>query len=300
MNLLQLRSAGALLQSPKMLLVATGGALGLGMPLGKLAATQGVEPLSFVLFPALVAGVLLAGLAWLRHGGPSSSRHLMGFGVVTGLLSSALPTTLSVWLATHAGASVTAVAYTLPPAITLALSLLVGLEPARWQRVTAVFIGMLGALILVATRFSGGELTGAGVAALLAIPLAIGAGNLFRALYLPARVPPEWLGAAMMLGAFAWLLPVWFLTSEGMARLSAPAWPYLAFQSIATVVGSMLYFRLQRRADAVTMSFIGYMMALTAVIVGVGFLGEDLPLALLPAVLLIAWGIKLIHRHPAR
>jgi drug/metabolite transporter (DMT)-like permease len=282
------------------LLIATGMSLGLSVPLGKLAVSHGVAPVSFVMLPALFAGLVLAGFAWLRHGAPDGPRRLLGFGLVTGMLGHAVPNTLTAWLASQAGASVTAIAFTLPPVFTLVLSLLFGFERAHRQRVIAVALGLAGALWLASSRISGGELSLLGALTLFVIPVSIGAGNVYRARFLPRAVPAEWLGAAMTLGAFAWLLPLWALGPAASSGVPASGLPYLLAQVAVAALAATLFFQLQRRADAVTMSFVGYALALTAVLSGALLLDEQLPWQLLPAAALIAAGFWLIQRHANR
>jgi drug/metabolite transporter (DMT)-like permease len=285
--------------SPWALLISTGISLGMSMPLAKLASKHGVAPLSFVLIPALACGLLLAALAVHRHGWPSDLRALLGFGLVTGLLGQAVPNTLSAWLSARAGAGITGIAFTLPPVFTLALSVLLGLERAHGMRLLAVALGLAGGLWLAASSVSSGHVSGAGGAAMLAIPAVIGAGNVYRSRYLPHGAAGEWLGAAMSLGAFVWLLPVWMASSPEASSLSPAGVPYLLAQVAAGSLGVMLFFALQRRTDAVTMSFVGYMLALTAVLLGALVLGETLPWQLAPAAALIFSGFWLIRRHPA-
>lgn len=281
------------------LLIATGVALGVGVPLSKLAGARGVAPLSFALFPALAAGLLLAGLARLRHGWPADRRRLLTYGLVTGALGSAVPNVLVAWLSGQAGASIAAIAYTLPPVFTLGLALLLRIEQPRAGRLLAIGLGLAGALWLAGSRLAGGHLTVAGAVALLAIPASLGAGNIVRARYLPRDVPVEWLGAAMSLGAVALLLPAWTLGPAAASGVGAAGLPYLFAQVVAGASALVLLFRLQRRADPVTMSFLGYVLALTAVLLGTALLGERLPWQLAPAAALIVGGFWLIQRTPA-
>ena len=287
--------------TPWGLLAATGFALGAALPLGKLAGQHGIGPVSFVLVPVLVAGLLLTALAAWRHGRPPAGfGRLAVFGLVTGLLGNAVPNTLTAWLALEAGASFSAVAYTLPPVFTLLFALAVGLERARWMRLLAVAMALAGALWLAFARVAGGDLSWQGAAVLIAIPTAIGAGNIYRALYLPARVPAEWLGAALSLGAFSLLVPVWWLGPSSWTALAGTGLPYLALQSVAAAAGAVLFFQLQRRADPVAMSFVGYAIAITGVLLGAALLGEHLPWQLLPAAVLIVSGFWLLQsRRPA-
>lgn len=280
------------------LLIATGTSLGLAIPLSRLAVDRGVAPLTFVLIPALVAGLLLAAVAALRHGRPAGGRALVGFGLVAGLLGNALPNTLIAWLSGRAGASIAALAFTLPPIFTLGLTLLLGHERARWQRLSAVGLGLSGAVWLAASRVAGGQLSWSGAAALLAIPASVAVGNVFRARFLPPSVPAEWLGAAMMLGAFLTLLPAWALGSEPGSAWTGAGAPYLAAQVANAALAAVLFFQLQRRADPVTMSFIGYVIALTGALLGALLLGERLPWQLAPAAGLILGGFAIIQATP--
>jgi drug/metabolite transporter (DMT)-like permease len=253
------------------------------------------------MFPALCAGLLLAALAWRRHGWPADAPRLLGFGLVAGMLGNAVPNSLTAWLAAQAGASFTAIAFTLPPVFTMALALLFGFEHVRWPRLLAVGLSLAGALWLASARVTGGELSAAGALVLLAIPAVIGAGNVYRARFLPRHAPSEWLGAAMLLGAFAVLLPVWILSPPSSSSVALSGLPYLSAQAAAGALAAVLFFRLQRRADTVTMSFVGYALALTAVLAGTLLLNEDLPWQLLPAGALIVAGFWLLQRNaPAR
>lgn len=283
-------------RTPWGLLAATGLALGAALPLGKQAVAAGVGPLSFVLLPALATGALLAALAAWRHGRPSQPGRLLRFGLVAGLLGQAVPNTLAAWLAAQAGASFSAVAFTLPPVATLLLRVALGHERLHLQRLAAVGLGLAGAAGLAAARGAEGALTAAGAAALFLIPLSIGAGNVYRARHLPPGVAPEWLGAALSLGVGLLLAPLWWAAPPGVAGLDAAGLPYLLAQVVVGTLAVLLFFRLQQRAEPVTMSFVGYALALAGVLFGALLLDEALPWQLAPAAALIAAGFWLVQR----
>lgn len=279
------------------LVLATGAALGVSVPLGKVAVSHGITPLEFVLLPALPIALLLAALAWWRHGLPREPGRLAGFGLVAGLLGSALPNTLAAWVSGRAGAGMTGMAFTLPPLLTLLLALLLRMEAVRWQRLLAVLLGLAGAVWLAGARMNAGRLQALEAATLLAIPAAIALGNVLRPLLLPRTAQAEWLGASMWISVFALLLPVWLLQPPAGARASAGL-PWVGLQVLVGAGAAILYFQLQRRAEPVAMSFIGYALAATAVLLGTLLLGERLPWQLLPASALIAAGFWLIQLHP--
>lgn len=281
-----------------LLLLGAGVSMGLAMPLGKAAIQRGLTPLAFVLWPALVSGLLLALIAWWRHGPPVQTAKLIVFGLIAGLLGNALPNTLVAWLSAAAGSSFSGLAYTLPPVFTLLYLLVLRVQQLNMQRVLAVTLGLVGAAWLAMARFQGGQLSWAAALLLLAIPAVVGAGNVYRALRLPREESIEWLGAALTLGAFALLLPMWLWREAASTTMPSPALPFLAAQVGAAAVGALLFFALQRAAEPVTMSFVGYVMALTAIVVGAVAMGEQLPWQLVPAGALIGTAFWLIARTP--
>ncbi len=281
------------------LLVATGIPLGAAVPLGRLAVEAGVSPLAFALFPALVGGTLLALIAIARGESPGRLPRLALFGLVAGLLSNALPNTLAAWSAANAGASLTAVAYTLPPVFTFAYGLLLGFERFRWARMIALGCGLGGALWLAASQVVDGAIGVAGALVLFAIPAIVGIGNLYRAHRMPRGTAGEWLGAAVSLGAAAWLLPAWSALPEADRAIPLAGLPWLTLQVVAAAAAQVLFFALMRRVEPVTMSVVGYVMAIVAALIGAGLLGERLPWQFGPAALLIAFGVWLLLRTPA-
>lgn len=277
-------------------LLGTGILLGLGGPLSKAAAAEGVQALSFALWPTLLAAALLALLARRRHGPMRLTADRVRFGFIAGLLGHALPMTALFWLSAQAGAGFAALAFTLPPVCTLLASLLVGLERFSWTRVLAVGLGLAGAALLVAPGGGEHRASAGAVLLVLAIPTLIGSGNVYRALRTPAGTGAEWL-AALTLGSSSIVLAIVAAVSGLLAPPPGPAaLGWLAAQTLALVGGYALYFELQRRADPVTFSFMGYVMMLTGVAAGVGFMGERLSASVYPALALILAGFYTLHR----
>lgn len=281
------------------LLIATGIPLGVAVPLGRLAVEAGVSPLAFALFPALTGGVLLATIAAARGESPGRLSRLLTFGLAAGLLSNALPNTLAAWSAAHSGASLTAVAYTLPPVFTFGYGLLLGFERFRWRRLMALGCGLGGALWLATSRVADGATDVVGALVLFAIPAIVGIGNLYRAHRMPRGTAGEWLGAAVSLGAAAWLLPAWAALPDAERVVPAAGLPWLGLQVVAAAAAQVLFFALMRRVEPVTMSVVGYVMAIVAALIGAGLLGERLPWQFAPAALLIAFGVWLLLHTPA-
>lgn len=276
-------------------LVPTGVLLAFGMPLARWLAPQGVEPLAFAFWPTAVAGLALAALAVSRGQGILRP-DLLRFGALAGLGGYALPMTGAFWLASMAGAAFASLAFTLPPLFTLVLNLLLGRERWRAWRVAAIGTGFAGALLLVLRGPA--EATGSWwpLVLVLAVPALIGGTNVYRAIHLPRGVAPAWLGALTLTAASAMLLVVGVARDALEVPLHAPVLAGLAAQAVALVAGYLCYFELQKRADAVTFSFLGYVTMLTGVAVGALVLGEQLAWTMLPAAALILLALWMVTR----
>ena len=276
------------------LLIATGMALGLGIPLAKFAALHGVQPLPFATWPTWVAGLTLAGLGAARQGRPPRMWRLARFGIVAGLFGHAAPMTALYWLTRETGAGFAALAFTLPPVFTLVFTLALRLQTLTVMRLAAVATGLAGALLLVLGRGAHGEGGLLPLLAVMAIPASMGGANLYRSLHLPRDSGGEWLSAATLLGSAVLLT----LYGAGTGALQIP-WSVQAFcvlvgQAVVLVTGYLLYFALQRRAEPVTFSFMGYVSMLTGVLAGMVIFSEVLHWTTLPALALIVFSLKLV------
>jgi drug/metabolite transporter (DMT)-like permease len=278
------------------LLIATGVTLGLGVPIAKAAAQQGVAAIAFALWPTLAAGAVLAVLGRLRRGIPKRPARLLRFGTVAGLLGHALPMSATFWLSAHAGAAFASLALTLPPVFTLAITLLSGLERPAPRRLAAVAAGLGGALVMLCGR-GGSFVPSAGIVVLaLLIPASISVANVYRSRCMPAGESGEWLASSTLLASSSMLAAAGLATGDVAVPLEPPAVLWLLVQALALVIGYLLYFALQRRAEPVTFSFIGYVMTLSGVVIGTLGFGERLPWTLWPALALVLGALRLLHR----
>ena len=282
-------------------LVGTGVFLGLGMPLAKAAAAEQVSALAFAFWPTVAAGLVLVALGRLRHGSPRLTMADLRFGAIAGLFGHALPMSAAYWLSAEAGAGFTALAFTLPPVFTLAITLLIGIERPLMRRVGGVAIGLTGAVLFVVGRGTMSVTDNLGALWLVvAIPAVIAAANVYRSLRLPRGLAAEWLSGITLLSSSV-MLAVFGLITGGMGvPLDASAIAWLALQALALVAGYILYFLLQQRAEPVTFSFMGYVVMATGVAIGTVAFGERLPWTTLPALALISAALWLMKSTAAR
>ena len=135
----------------------------------------------------------------------------------------------------------------------------------------------------------------------LLVPALIAGTNVYRGLTMPRTAPDAWLSAATLVGS-ALVLALLAPLAQGRQALpggmGGACW--LLIQTLVLVAGYLCYFALQRRAEPVAFSLIGYVMMLVSVGIGMVVFGESVAWTLWPATALIGAALWLIHRFPAR
>lgn len=282
------------------LVLGTGVLLGLGNPLARFAVADGIHVMTFTLWPTAVASLILATIALTVHGTLGVDRRLVRFGAVAGAFGHALPMLAAYWLATRAGAGFASLSFTLTPVLTLSIMALLGRETLQPIRIAAVGLGMAGGLLLVGGQVWSLQLDASLIAVALLVPTLIAATNVYRGLHMPHGLSDAWLSAATLFGSsllLAFLAPMFArveVLSNGTDKIH-----WLLLQTLALVAGYLCYFALQRRAEPVAFSLIGYVMMLVSVGIGMCAFGETVAWTLWPAIALIATALWLIHRYPA-
>jgi len=279
--------------------LGTGVLLGLGNPLARQAGASGVSALAFTLWPTALAAMLLGLLGWWWHGRRTVSPGLLGFGLVAGAFGHALPMLAAYWLAVQAGAGFASLSFTLTPVFTLAIMALLGRERLQARRLLAVVVGLAGGLLLVGGQVWSQQRELHLVLVALLVPTLIAATNVYRGLAMPRGVPDAWLSAATLGGSTAVLLALVPLADpQLLAAPDLPGLTWLGAQTAALVAGYLCYFGLQRRAEPVAFSLIGYVMLVVSLGLGHLFMAESVNWTLWPALALIALALRLMHRAP--
>lgn len=286
-----------------LLLLCVGTLLGSTFALAKLLAVGGMPPLSIAFWQNFGAGLLLGLAAWFQGKPPALNLRLARYYLIAGLVSMAFPFGLGYLLVEEIGASILSFVVTFPSLLTYIIVRRLGLEPANRNRLIGFVIGLTGLSILFLSRPIDGD--GASVTALLLsllVPVSLALGNVYRTVAWPPGAQPLQLAAGMVLGAALLLLGV-ILAVEDLAlpRLalrSSDAWLF-ALMPVAAL-GYGLFFRLQRIGGPVYLSQIGYVIAVTGVVLGIGIFGEHLGLGGWVALAIVFLGLFIAGRKTMR
>lgn len=287
---------------PVLLLFAAGGCIGLIFPLAKIAGQIGMSPLTYTGLSAAGAALVLHLVAQWGGRAPPVRKSEIGYALIAGQLTFAIPFGTLAAVIPQAGSGVPAILQSLAPLITLAIVYVLGAErPSLWRGV-GLALGFLGVLLILFSRGAGADASGAKLlwyAAALVTPVALAAGNVYRSLAWPENSRPVPLARLTLLAA-AWgllllagLFQLTGLTGPALAAL-ASGWPLILLQSLVTGIGYAFFFRLQQVGGPVYLSQISYVNTGVGVIFAVAAFHETLPVAAWLAIPLIFAGIALV------
>ncbi|HZH42608.1 MAG TPA: DMT family transporter [Lysobacter sp.] len=279
----------------------TGLLVGASYVIGKLAMAHGVSPVAMSLVQ--IGGAALVLLALLRGDGtrlPRDPRTLRFFAMAAAIAVVG-STLLGNWVLARIPAGVFTLLVTLSPLFTSMLSAAVARRRPAARALLGTALGLLGVALVLAPRAQGvdREQTLALLLA-LAVPLLLASGNVYRARHWPHGVSAIAVSAGILGVQALLLVPVTLATerADSLPPLAANA-PLLALLVAVTVAGNVAGAALQRIADSVAYSQIGYVIALTGVGAGALLFGERLGLAFVPALALVFTGVVLVNRRPS-
>jgi drug/metabolite transporter (DMT)-like permease len=287
---------------PVALLFAAGGFIGLIFPLAKVAGQLGMSPLTYTGLSAAGAALVLHIVAWFAAAPPPIRRTEIGYALIAGQLTFAIPFGTLAAVIPQAGSGVPAILQSLAPLLTLAIVYALGVErPSLW-RSAGLAMGFVGVLLILFARGAGEDASGARLLwylAALVTPLALAFGNVYRSLAWPEGSRPVALARLTMLAASAGLLLLAGLFQ--VSRLSGPAlaglqegWSLILLQSLVTGIGYAFFFRLQQVGGPIYLSQISYVNTGVGVIFAVAAFHETLPFSAWIAIPLIFAGIALV------
>ena len=278
---------------PLFLLLATGAALGLNFPLGKLAMAAGITPALWAAVISLGAGLAMLFIVTVTEWKNPSRTSTTYFAIVSGFLSYVVPNALTYAVIPKIGSGLAAIMFALSPVVTALFSLLLRVRPPNLISIFGIVVGLAGAGIIIFSRntdFSGGAAEWLLLA--LLIPLFLGAGNVYRTMAWPFGASPRKLAAHTNLAAvpfFALLVYAQTGTIDVMPLAAIPG--LVAMQLVVSTIMFLMFFRLQQVGGPTYLSQIGYVAAAVGVAVGVFYFGETYPRSVWAGAGIIAIGI---------
>ncbi len=169
----------------------------------------------------------------------------------------------------------------------------------RPARLLGVMLGLAGGLILAAAKAGDVSAAPGWALLILAMPMLLAVGNVYRSLRWPSGASPLFLAGLMMLGAALMLLPFVLVSEPGQLPALLASERITVLLGVEVLVFSVLYlfyFVLQKIAGPVYLSQMGTVAAVVGTLIAVLWLGEAPPPYLGLAGTLVALGTLLFHR----
>jgi drug/metabolite transporter (DMT)-like permease len=277
-------------------LLLLGGIWGGSFFFARIAVAE-IHPLTLVLFRVAIAAAALH--LYLAVRGPSFrlAAPLAGSFLMLGLVNNVIPFSLIFAGQTAMGAGLASVLNATTPFWTIILAnAFTADERLSWNKVAGVLLGIAGVAVMV----------GPGLFASLGGPVwakfaMVGASLSYGVALIVARrfkvVPPIIMAAGQLTASAAIMLPV-VLIWNGPAELFAASphvWTaVLALAIVSTAFAYILYFGLIRSAGATNASLVTLVVPVSAILLGLVFLGERLELFEVAGMVLIGLGLLTI------
>jgi drug/metabolite transporter (DMT)-like permease len=273
------------------LLLATGSLIATLYALGKAAVAAGATPAVILLWQVGGGALGLSLLAGRAAAPPLTPAHLRYY-ALSGTFGVAAPGALVYFALQSVEVGLVTLLTALSALFTYAGALLGGLERFSPLRLAGCGLGLLGLALLAAP--APGAPPALPLAAALAAPMFLAAGNLYRTLAWPAGATPLALAAGML---WTLLPPVAAAVAIGPAAMPQAAWPWLAALAALAPLSYSAHFALQRRGGPVYLSQLGYVMAVAGAALGYLFFDERPGWRLAAAAALIAAGLLAVNRR---
>jgi drug/metabolite transporter (DMT)-like permease len=231
------------------------------------------------------------GLLPLRH--PGLWRNFL----IMGLINNAIPFSLIVWGQREVASGLAAILNATTPFFTvLAANMLTADEKLSWNRLLGAMLGLSGVAAMMGADILGAQ--GSSPLAQLAViaaSVSYGFASVFGRRF--STIPSLITAAGQTAGSSAILLPV-MLIIDTPWRLASPSFDvWLAIAGLAILCTSLayvLYFTILKRAGATNIVLVTFLVPVSAILLGIAFLGETLDIHHVIGMATIAIGLALI------
>ncbi len=262
-------------------------------------AVKGLPPFTLVFLRVFGAALILHVAILARgHRMPGSPGIWMAF-FVMGLLNNLIPFSLIVWGQTHIASGLAAILNATTPLSTVVVAhLLTADEKMKPNRLAGVLVGFAGVAIMLGPELLAGASTSVlAEAAILVAALSYAFASVFGKRFKGMGLDPIQTAAGQLTAAAAMALPLAFFVDDPLS-LPAPGiniWLAVAgYIVLSTAVAYIIYFRLLASAGATNLALVTFLIPVSAILLGITFLGEALEMKHLVGMLLIGVGLALI------
>ncbi len=225
--------------------------------------------------------------------------------LVMGLINNAVPFTLIVWGQIHIASGLAAILNATTPLFTVLVAHVVTADERLTKgRIIGAMLGFFGVVALIGLDgLTASDARSLAILAVLGGALAYAFAGIYGRRFAEMGVPPLATAAGQVTASSALLLPV-MLVLEQPWQLPMPGVPVLlsllGIASISTAFAYFLYFRILATAGATNLLLVTFLIPVSAILLGVLFLGEVLLPQHLVGMALIGGGLAAIDGRIGR
>ena len=241
-------------------------------------AVKEVPPLTVVLCRVALASVILLGIVYLKGDKMPTSISLWGGFIIMGALNNLIPFSLIVWGQTHIESGLASILNATTPIFGVVIAHLVTKEERLTaNRMTGVIVGWIGVAVLIGID----SLHGFGIQVLGQLAV-LGAAFAYACAAVYGRrfkgLSPIVVATGMLCGSTLMMTPLalfvdqpWNLSPGPMTLLAL-----FGLAAISTSLAYIIYFRILATAGPTNLLLVTFLIPLSAILLGVMFLGERL------------------------
>ncbi|MBD0329521.1 MAG: DMT family transporter [Thermoleophilia bacterium] len=269
-------------------------------------ALEDLAPTTLMAARIVISAVCLVGAIVAMRGVGGAVHELRGAGLGAyglGVINSAIPFTLIAWGQEHVDSGTAAISNASTPIwVAVLATWFLHSERASGGRLLGILLGLLGVGVLAGATPEASWWTLAGTGAVVAASFCY-AGSSLIAQGRMASTTPLTLSAATMIGAAVVLAPVGILQAPSSAPDAATIGSVVALGVAGTAIGLVMFFRIVVRYGSARAALVTYLVPVTAVLYGAGFLQEPIGIAKIGGMTLVLAGVALgsgVVRLPRR
>jgi drug/metabolite transporter (DMT)-like permease len=239
-------------------------------------ALRSFEPFAIVFLRVVFAAIILVGVVHLSGQRMPSSLRVWGTYLVMGALNNAIPFSLIVWGQTHIDSGVASILNATAPIFTVLLAhFLTTDERLTVLKSLGVIIGFFGVYVMMQPELKDGlSWRCLGLIAVLGAAICYSFAGIFGKRF--KQTTPLVNSAGMLTCSSIIMLPLVLMT--GALNSSQPSISSLAaifgLATVSTVLAYLLYFRILSSAGATNVLLVTFLIPVSALLLGVGVLGE--------------------------
>lgn len=239
-------------------------------------ALRGFQPFAIVFLRVVLAAIILTGVVYLGGRRLPSSPRVWGAYFVMGVLNNAIPFSLIVWGQTQVDSGVASILNATTPIFTVLLAhFMTSDEHLTIRKIMGVFIGFFGVYIMLQPELKNGfSWRGLGQVAVLGGAVSYSLAGIFGKRFKHAA--PMVNSAGMLICSSMIMLPLALISGAlGLSKPSAASVVAICgLATVSTALAYLLYFRILASAGATNVLLVTFLIPVSALLLGVGVLGE--------------------------